>query len=65
MMDATNLEEEIMVVTRMQAKKALYLDPRTEKERLEEARIALEEEQYHEETTSTLTCLASGSNLIK
>ena len=54
MLEVTIPKEEVITIARLQAKKASYLDPQTEKERLKEAQMAVEEEQsQNQEATNT------------
>lgn len=46
MLEVTNLEEQVMAVTRLQAKKASYPNPQIEKERLNEAQVVEEQRHY-------------------
>lgn len=56
-------EEETLAITRAQAKKATYPDPRTEKERVRAAKADVEREIKEEqrETTNKATCTSDES----
>lgn len=42
MLEVKQSEEDVLAITRLQSKKAMYLDPCMEKERLQEARVDIE-----------------------
>lgn len=64
------LDEEVLGITRLQTKKAIYLDPRTKKERLRQAKDDVEQAMVDErrasiEVSSTAFWLDSEKNIVR